>query len=660
MRYLMCCMLWGSLLLAGCTYTQKITDGQTAFERKQFPLAIQLLQKDFRKARSRVEKGKIAFLIGESWRMMHHNEEAARWYRTAWDHAYGVEALKQYAYALKKAGRYREAMEAFKELGIEIGSPYEYRKEISACEIAQRWLEQQDPHVQIRPASFNSSAADYAPALFGESLIVFTSDRPLSTGDETYHWSGRDFSDLFVAEPATGIVEPFDPAINTPRNEGTATFTADGNEMVFVRCANPSKYADGFCRLYYSRRTPTGWTPPLPLPFQRDGINYGQPAFNADGSMLYFSCNDPEGWGGYDLWRVARQGNEWEAPTLLSRTINTPGNEQFPSLHADTLYFASDGHVGMGGLDLFRTWPLPDGGWAPVRNLLPPLNSSADDFALVIDDRSPPREGWQQGWFTSNRDGNDDIYHFARTTPETPPLATTPTLPDSAYKIWLDVYVLQKIFSDPQDPTSPYLGRKPLPQATLIVRRGPQQDTFHTADTGRVRLLLDWDADYTFIASAAGFLTNEATFSTRGIGRDPAQPEQLFELEIVLDRIFLNREIVLEDIYYDFDRWEIRDDAKPTLDRLARQLKLNPHIRIMLSSHTDCRGPDRYNMVLSQKRAQAAVDYLIAKGIDPNRLIARGMGETQPRVPCICSRCTEKEHQLNRRTTFTIIDDKGN
>ena len=653
----MCCALLGSLLMAGCTYTRKITDGQTAFERRQYPLAIELLQKDFRKARSRVEKGKLAFLIGESWRMMHENDEAARWYRTAWDNLYGVEALKQYAYALKRAGRYEEAMQAFKELGIEIGSPYEYRKEISACQIALGWLENQDKSIRIEAAPFNSSAADYAPALFGESRIVFTSDRAAATGDEPYHWTGRDYTDLFVADPATGIVEPFDAAINTPKNEGTATFTADGSEMGFVRCANQGKFEDGYCRLYYSRRSGNGWTPPLPLPFQREGINYGQPAPSADGSVLYFSCNDPEGWGGYDLWRVERHGNEWGEPRLLSRTINTPGNEQFPTLHGDTLYFASDGHIGMGGLDIFRTWPMPDGGWVPVRNVLPPLNSSADDFALVVDDRSQPEEGWQHGWLTSNRDGNDDIYHFVRTTPETPALVETPTLPDSAYKLWLDVYVLQKIFSDPNDPSSQYLGRKPLPDATLVVAHDGQTDTLGTGQDGLVSLQLEWDTDYTFTASAEGFLTNQATFSTRGIGRDPAQPEQHFELEIVLDRIYLNREIVLEDIYYDFDRWEIRDDAKPTLDRLAQQLKLNPDIRIMLSSHTDCRGSDRYNLELSQKRAQAAVDYLISKGISPDRLVARGMGETQPRVQCLCSRCTEEEHQLNRRTTFTIVDD---
>jgi outer membrane protein OmpA-like peptidoglycan-associated protein len=151
-------------------------------------------------------------------------------------------------------------------------------------------------------------------------------------------------------------------------------------------------------------------------------------------------------------------------------------------------------------------------------------------------------------------------------------------------------------------------------------------------------------------------LNGETTFSSVGLGKDPKNPVQIYEVEIVLDRIFLNQEIVLEDIYYDFDKWDIREDARPTLDKLARNLELNPQIKIQLASHTDCRGNDRYNLELSQRRAQSAVDYLITKGIDATRMTARGFGESQPKALCICQRCGEDEHQLNRRTTFTILE----
>jgi outer membrane protein OmpA-like peptidoglycan-associated protein len=151
-------------------------------------------------------------------------------------------------------------------------------------------------------------------------------------------------------------------------------------------------------------------------------------------------------------------------------------------------------------------------------------------------------------------------------------------------------------------------------------------------------------------------LNNQANFSTKGIAKDPNQPIQKFEIEIVLDKIFKNKEIVLENIYYDYNKWDIREDAKPTLDQLSMILTRNPTIRIQLSSHTDCRGNDAYNAVLSQKRADAAVNYLITKGIESTRLTAKGYGESAPSVSCDCNKCSESDHQANRRTTFKIIE----
>ena len=160
-----------------------------------------------------------------------------------------------------------------------------------------------------------------------------------------------------------------------------------------------------------------------------------------------------------------------------------------------------------------------------------------------------------------------------------------------------------------------------------------------------------------FLGSKDGYLSRDAEFSTLGVGQDPNNPVQVFELEIELDRIFTNREITLENIYYDFDEWVIREDAKPTLKQLAKDMSLNPNITIQMGSHTDCRGNNRYNEDLSQKRAQSAVDYLIQQGISPERLLAKGYGEDAPEVECACNRCTEDEHQENRRTTFTILEE---
>ena len=175
-------------------------------------------------------------------------------------------------------------------------------------------------------------------------------------------------------------------------------------------------------------------------------------------------------------------------------------------------------------------------------------------------------------------------------------------------------------------------------------------------EDGLFTLELNENTDYNFLASAENYLNNKAAFSTKGIGKDPENPMQRFEVEIVLDRIYLDQEIRLENIYYDYDKWDIRNDAKPTLDALTETLRLNPLIRIQLSSHTDCRGGEGYNEQLSQRRAQSAVDYLITKGIDAGRLSARGYGENQLEINCLCARCTEEEHQANRRTTFKILE----
>jgi len=650
-------LLTAIALLASCTYTQKVKDGNFAFERKQYAVAAGLLQKEYNKEKSRVAKGQRAFLIGESYRMMNNPTSASPWYKIAYDNNYGVDALREYAFSLKAAGEYDEAMTTFKELGIEIGSPYEYRREIAACKIAQGWVDEKSGEYTVRPVDFNSRNADYAPSLFENSQLVFTSDRNAAAGEATYHWTGNDFSDLFVADLNTDTVDPFDNTINTPDNEGTAAFNSDFTEMYFTRCFGDKK-EDYYCLLMFSQRTGGGWSVPVALPFVENGVNYGHPALSPDGQTLYFSCNSKDGWGGYDIWYCQRTAEGWGDPKLMGRTINTTGNEKFPSIDGDTLYFSSDWHPGMGGLDIFKTWRLPDGAWTPVKNLKPPINSGSDDFGFVVNYGAKKLEGvLQTGYFTSNRPngiGNDDIYRFEKRLPPPKPLQPEPPL--AAYKMILDGYVLEKIFSQEDNPDTKLLGRKPLAGSEVKVYFGKKTKTFTVGDDGYFTFELQENSVYNIQAVKEGFLKGETNFSTVGIGKDPDNPVQTFEVEIVLDKIYLNKEIVLEDIYYDFDKWDIRADAQPTLDQLARNLELNPGIRIQLASHTDCRGNDGYNEDLSQKRAQSAVDYLILKGIAVERLIAKGYGERVPKVDCVCSHCTEDEHQLNRRTTFTILE----
>jgi outer membrane protein OmpA-like peptidoglycan-associated protein len=312
----------------------------------------------------------------------------------------------------------------------------------------------------------------------------------------------------------------------------------------------------------------------------------------------------------------------------------------------------------MGGLDIFKSFRMDNGAWSPPVNLKHPINSGADDFHYSI---FHPLNKLPFGYFTSNREGGngkEDIYTFKKLppNPKKDEIATKPKETTPVYQYFLDVFVLEKIFAEPNNPNTSLLGRKPLANARLTTTITGSDQEFKTDSTGKIRVAIQPGSVWNFVAGKEGYLNNAASFNAAGIQATPENPVQILELEIVLDKVYKNTEIVLEDIYYDLDKWDIRNDAKPTLDKLANTLILNPQVRIQLGSHTDCRGNDAYNQVLSQRRAQSAVEYLIGKGTQPGRMVAKGFGETAPQASCVCSRCSEEEHQKNRRTTFKIID----
>jgi outer membrane protein OmpA-like peptidoglycan-associated protein len=378
-------------------------------------------------------------------------------------------------------------------------------------------------------------------------------------------------------------------------------------------------------------------------------------------SILIFSSNDPGGTGGYDLYYSQRTGKGWGTPVSLGTRINTIGNERFPSMHEDTLYFSSDNHPGLGGYDIFSTYLDAQGQWTPPFNLKPPVNSGYDDFGFVVDTFTMEQHGiLEQGYFTSSRNTgtSDDIFAYTKTTPPEPiePEVVTPkdTMP-ILYEVYLAIKTSEPVFAIVGDPNSERTGKKTLPQTTLLIEEGAMMRRERTDGNGVLILKLEWDKDYTFHTRHTGYLNQTRKVTTRDIVKDPANPVHTINMEIVLDPIFEDKEIVLQDIYYDYDEWFIREDAKPALDSLAIILGQNPQLRVQLSSHTDCRGEDVYNQELSQKRAQSAVDYLIARNIAAARLVAVGYGESRLAVDCGCDNCTEAQHQQNRRTTFKIL-----
>ena len=327
-----------ALLGSQCSFTKKIRTGEEAFEVKQYSIAAQMLTEEYKQTTYLNEKGKKAFLIGSSYERMNQIEPSIEWYRLADEHNFGVAATEKYAEMLKRAQKYQEAIQVYRELARENNNAIKYRQKETACQLALEWQTQQDQNpYQINSLPFNSPSSDYAPYVMGPELIAFTSDRPQSTGDDLYTWTGNHYSDLFVVNIGSDLVESLDPNINTKDNEGTIILNRDQTEMYFTRCYAQNAY-DGYCKIMFSIRRGTGWSEPEPLPFQLDEINYGHPVISDSDSLMFFSANDPAGSGGYDIYYSERGENGWQEPILLSKRVNTEGNEKFPTLHKDTLY----------------------------------------------------------------------------------------------------------------------------------------------------------------------------------------------------------------------------------------------------------------------------------------------------------------------------------
>ncbi|MFK7948944.1 MAG: OmpA family protein [Saprospiraceae bacterium] len=660
-----------TIIVASCTFTQKIKDGTTAYERKQYAVAVQMLPSDFQKADGIDEKSKLATMLADSYRVLNKPDKSKDWFLKSYELTGNPDGLKNYAFALKELEKYNEAAKAFEDLITQTGDAFLWRKEVAACRQAQTWIDNAKERTEfiLEPARFNSSAMDYAPSIYKDGQIVFTSDRSTSSGEEVYNWTGREFSDLFVVDADKGAVQPFDAVFNTNYNDGTISFNADYTEAYFSRCGEDNK--DGktnYCKLMFSQFEDGKWSKPVPLKeIMIANTNYAQPTLSADGNVLYFATDILDGYGGFDIYYSRKMSDgTWDLPENLGSQINTEGNELAPFLDADTLYFSSDFHVGMGGLDVFKTFQSRSGRWSPLQNLKAPINSGSDDFGYVVDYQSEKLDTViQAGYFTTNRDGSDDIYKFSKVI--LPPIKVIPPpveevidtqeiVENTEFKYILEITTVETVYATPDDPSSGIVGKDNLPNTKVQINIGNESKTIETDGSGFYELEIELNEYYNLFGSKAGYLNNSTTFSSRGIEEDPEKPIRRFKVTLELNKEIVGKEFTLENIYYDLDKFAIRADAEPTLNQLARILRENPQINIQLNSHTDCQGNDAYNNWLSQKRADSAVSYLISLGISVDRLKAKGFGETRPSVTCACSSCTKEQHQQNRRTTFTILE----
>ena len=660
-----------TIMVASCTFTQKIKDGTTAYERKQYAVAIQMLPAEIQKADGIDEKSKLANMLANSYRVLNKPDDSKDWFLKSYELTGNPDALKNYAFALKELEKYGEAAKAFEDLIALTGDAFLWRKEVAACTQAQGWIDNAKDRSEyiLEPARFNSSAMDYAPSMYKDGQIVFTSDRSTSSGEETYTWTGREFSDLFVVDADKGAVESFDAVFNTNYNDGTISFNADYTEAYFSRCGTGSSSGTTeYCKLMFSKFEDEKWSKPIPLTaIMIENTNYAQPTLSADGNILYFATDILDGYGGFDIYysRKMSDGN-WDLPENLGSQINTEGNELAPFLDVDTLYFSSDFHVGMGGLDVFKTFQSRSSRWSPLQNLKAPINSGSDDFGYVVDYQSEKLDTViQAGYFATNRDGSDDIYKFSKVI--LPPVKVIPPpieevidtqeiVENTEFKYILEINTVETIYATPDDPSSGIVGKGNLPKTKVQISYGNDSKTIETDGNGFYELEISLDEFYNLFGSKGGYLNNSTSFSSRGITENPEKPVRRFKVTLELNKEIVGKEFTLENIYYDYNKFEIRSDAEPTLNQLATMLRENPQINIQLSSHTDCRGNDAYNTWLSQKRAESAVNYLISLGIDSDRLRAKGYGKSRLFIKCICTSCSDDEHQQNRRTTFTILE----
>lgn len=644
------------MTIFSCSFTQSVKTGELAYERKQYATAIDLLEKEYQKTSSKQQKARKSFLIGQSYLKILDYEAAKSWLQLATENDYGVEALTMYAKVLKNLEEYEAAIEVYRRIEEATQRKQEIEREISICRYAQSLRDEPKPY-KIDRLNQNTTVSEYAPVIYDNQFLVFTSERKEATGSSVYKWTGEKFSDIFVMFKTGSEVRSFDPIINSDANEGAACFTSDMNTVYFTRCANEQN-ADAYCKLMVSYKIDGSWSEPEVLPFVMDKVNYGQPALFEQEEVLIFVADIEAPGGTSDLYysEIRRDGT-FSQPEKLPAYINSQGNEKFPVTDGDTLYFSSDFWPGMGGYDIFKAYLKGDGSWSQPENMGYPVNSGGDDFSFVIDRNAKPKAGTvKEGFLVSSRQGSgkDDIYKFQEFVPKT----TKPEEPIAIKKsVFITVNTYTPEFKTPDDPNSGVVANKPLGNSLINItdESGKRIISNNTDANGFFVAEVTPETFYRLVAAKAGYLNSVLEFNTKNLTYDTTTHTITINLTAILNKIYEDKEIILDNIYYDYDKWDIKEAAKPALDYLARLMQDNPQIKIQLSSHTDCRGENDYNQDLSQKRAQSVVDYLISKQIPSDRLIPKGYGASMLLETCICEKCTEAQHQINRRTTFKIV-----
>lgn len=628
------------LLLTACSSGKKALKlGEKKYERGEFDPAIEAYEKAIKANHSTAYAN---FMIGESYRVTNRLYLATPYYEKALQQGLKREDAYLYlAQSLKDNQRYQEAEKYLQTLLTKTEN-----NDLTA--LASREMENLGVLNEIKDQigffdirnveDLNTAEAEYSP-VFHDGDMYFTSARD---GGKVYKATGQAFTNIYKVDMEGSKVLPntitkLPDIINTDGvHEGSVTFSRDGRTMVFARGNSGRRKGAEDVNLFISRYRNGEWSEPVMLSISDPKSWDSTPAFSKDGRTLYFASNREGGFGGTDLYAATVDGNgRWGKVRNLGPKINTPGNEMFPFVSDDgRLYFSSTGHPGYGGLDLFVAKNVK--GDIVIQNLGASINSNKDDFGINFIN---PFEGY----FASNRDGgkgDDDIYYFYDNDPN----------------IKIVNYVLAgRTLTRNDNGEEEILGSvkvKLVDGTEKIVGQGT------TGRSGRYSFKVEAGQNYYLIGEKDDYFVTRELFSTVGKTvpqEELTEPETTitFEQDLLLDRIVIDKAIVLENIYYDLDKWDIRPDAADELDKLVSFLKDNPDIKIELSSHTDDRNTEDYNQKLSQRRAESAVNYIVSRGISRNRLVARGYGKS---MLIIKNAQTEEEHQVNRRTEFRVLE----
>ena len=583
---------------------------------------------------------KTNFLLAESYRKSNQIKKSSDYYKKAIKNGYKDEIVHYYlALSLKANSKINEAITTINNY-LQKGKNEKYigyaKAELKNLNELKNYPDSSYYFVKNLEA-INSNLTEYSPT-YSNGKLFFVSNRDT---EKRYKGTGTPFTDIYEIKTKGAIVDQNSLKIlpdninHEEVNEGSITFSKDGMFMIFAKGNDGKSSGRNNVDLYYSRYRSNKWQTPRLLNINNSKSWDSTPFLSIDGKTLYFSSNRSNGYGGTDIYKAnLNKRGRWVNLQNLGPEINTPGNEMYPYVSEDgKLYFASDYHLGFGGLDIMIA--TRKGGEISIENPGKPLNSEGDDFGIYFFNQT-------KGFFTSNRiggKGDDDIYTFVNNDPE----------------LKIVNYKLTGNTLTPENDNS-YLT---LDNSTVKLTDRDNniiEETF-TGNDGSFSFIVYPEEEYYLVGEKENYFNSRVEFNTLGKTADKAKLKDFvtnisFEKNLILEKIILNKSIVLENIYYDLDRANIRDDAALELNKLVRILIDNPKISIELSSHTDDRATVKYNLDLSQRRAESAVNYIISKGISKNRLIAKGYGESEL---IIKNATSEEEHQINRRTEFKVI-----